>query len=89
MLGASLSHLADLMEREAKLTATVQSALIYPALLVAASIGTVVLLLVYVVPQFTPILPRPARPCAPRREMLIGAGAFIQNYGVVAGGCPE
>lgn len=80
-LGASLSHLADLMEREAKLTATVQSALIYPALLVIASIGTVVLLLVYVVPQFTPIFAQAGAALPPQTQMLIGMGTFIQDYG--------
>jgi general secretion pathway protein F len=81
-LGASLAHLADLMEREAKLTATVQSALIYPVLLIVASIGTVVLLLTYVVPQFTPIFAQAGAALPPQTRILIGMGAFIQDYGV-------
>lgn len=80
-LGAALSHLADLMEREAKLTATVQSALIYPVLLIVASIGTVVLLLTYVVPQFTPIFEQAGASLPPQTQMLIGLGSFIQTYG--------
>ena len=38
-----------------RLAATIQSALTYPIILAVASIGTIVLLLTYVLPQFTPI----------------------------------
>jgi general secretion pathway protein F len=82
-LAASLSHLADLLEREAKLTATVQSALIYPALLVVASVGTIVLLLVYVVPQFTPIFDQAGAQLPVQTQILIGLGDFMRNYGVL------
>ena len=82
-LAASLSHLADLLEREAKLTATVQSALIYPALLVVASVGTIVLLLVYVVPQFTPIFDQAGAELPVQTQILIGLGDFMRNYGVL------
>jgi general secretion pathway protein F len=82
-LASSLSHLADLMEREAKLTATVQSALIYPVLLVAASVGTIVLLLVYVVPQFTPIFAQAGAELPVQTKILIGLGDVLQNYGAL------
>src|SRR5205823_10587038 len=54
-LSATLDRLASLLERERSLTANLRSALIYPALLVVAAIGSIVLLLEYVLPQFTPI----------------------------------
>lgn len=82
-LAGSLSHLADLMEREAKLTATIQSALIYPALLVVASAGTIALLLVYVVPQFTPIFAQAGAELPIQTQILIGLGSFVQNYGLL------
>jgi general secretion pathway protein F len=82
-LAESLSHLADLLEREARLAATIQSALVYPAILVAASLGTIVVLLTYVLPQFTSIfaqagaqLPRPTR-------VLIGIGDLVRNDGLL------
>jgi general secretion pathway protein F len=81
-LAGSLSHLADLLEREAKLTATVQSALIYPVLLATASIGTIVLLLVYVVPQFTPIFAQAGAELPIQTQILIGLGDALQNYGL-------
>lgn len=82
-LAGSLSHLADLLEREAKLTATVQSALIYPVLLTVASIGTIVLLLVYVVPQFTPIFAQAGADLPVQTQILIGLGDILQNYGLL------
>jgi general secretion pathway protein F len=82
-LADSLSNLADLLERESKLAATIQSAMTYPALLILASVGTVVMLLTYVLPQFTPIfeqagakLPRPTR-------ILIGLGDFVREDGLI------
>jgi general secretion pathway protein F len=54
-LPATLARLADLLERERSLKASLRAALIYPALLVVAAIGSIVLLLDYVLPQFTPI----------------------------------
>ena len=81
-LAATLDRLALLLERERGLTATIQSAMIYPALLVVASIGAIALLLTQVLPQFVPLfeqngaaLPRPTR-------ILIATGDFATNYGL-------
>ncbi len=82
-LAAALSHLADLLERESKLAATVQSALIYPMLLVAASVGTIALLLIYVLPQFTPIFAQAGAKLPLQTRILIGAGDFVRDDGVL------
>ena len=55
-LGPTLERLAILLERERSLISTIQSAMIYPALLLIAAIGSVVLLLTEVLPQFVPLL---------------------------------
>ncbi len=80
-LADALADLANVLERESKLTATIMSAMTYPALLVLASIGTISMLLIYVLPQFTPIfeqagakLPRPTR-------ILIGLGDLVRDDG--------
>jgi general secretion pathway protein F len=82
-LADSLDNLADLLEREAKLAATIQSAMIYPVLLSMVAIGTITMLLTYVLPQFTPIfeqagakLPRPTR-------ILIAVGDFVRADGAL------
>jgi general secretion pathway protein F len=57
--------------------------MIYPGLLMLAAIGSITLLLTYVLPQFVPLfeqsgvaLPRPTR-------ILIGVGAFVSAYGLL------
>src|SRR5689334_18545748 len=74
-LPTTLDRLATLLERERSLSANLRSALIYPALLIAAAIGSVVLLLDYVLPQFTPIFEQAGAelPAATRTLMTVGA----------------
>ncbi len=78
----TLDRLALLLERERSLSATITSAMIYPALLVVAAIGSIALLLTQVLPQFVPLfeqngatLPRPT-------QILIEAGDIVSNYGL-------
>jgi general secretion pathway protein F len=73
-LPATLDRLAGLLERERSLTASLRAALIYPALLVVAAIGSIVLLLDYVLPQFTPIFEQAGAqlPTATRVLMMLG-----------------
>src|SRR5947209_11486618 len=73
-LPATLDRLATLLERERSLSANLRSALIYPALLIVAAIGSIVLLLDYVLPQFTPIFEQAGAelPAATRMLMLLG-----------------
>ena len=54
-LAPTLARLAGLLERQRALAGNIRSALIYPAVLVVAAIGSIVLLLVQVLPQFTPL----------------------------------
>src|SRR5579884_3353847 len=54
-LPETLERLAALIERERSLGASLRASLVYPALLVVAAIGSIMLLLGYVLPQFTPI----------------------------------
>jgi general secretion pathway protein F len=81
-LAAILERLATLLERERALTATIQSAMIYPVILLVAAIGSITLLLTQVLPQFVPLfeqngvaLPRPT-------QILIAVGAFVSQDGL-------
>ena len=51
-LGTVLTRLADTMERTKDLRDSVQSALIYPTILIGVAVTSVMVLLVFVVPQF-------------------------------------
>lgn len=83
-LAPTLERLATLLERERSLNSTIQSAMIYPTLLVIAAIGAIALLLTQVLPQFVPLfeqngasLPRPT-------QILIDLGSYTTNYGLYA-----
>jgi general secretion pathway protein F len=81
-LPATLDRLATLLERERSLSANLRSALIYPALLVVAAVGSIVLLLDYVLPQFTPIFEQAGAELPAATRVLLAVGA------VVGGGAP-
>lgn len=73
-LPATLDRVATLLERERSLNASLRSALVYPALLVVAAVGSVVLLLQYVLPQFAPIFEQAGAklPASTRALMMLG-----------------
>jgi len=54
-LDQTLSRMSEYLERAKELKDGVVSALIYPALLVILAIASLMLLMVYVIPQFTPM----------------------------------
>src|SRR5438067_13296530 len=77
-LPATLDRLATLLERERSLSANLRSALIYPALLVVAAIGSIVLLLDYVLPQFTPIFEQPGAELPAATRLLMALGPVVR-----------
>ena len=75
-----LDRLADYLERVAELRQTVTSALVYPSILLVVAGLSVIMLLVFVVPQFTVLfedmgaaLPLPTR-------IVVAAGDLFRNY---------
>lgn len=82
-LAESLAQLADLLERESRLKAELQSALTYPALLVVGAIATITFLLTYVLPQFTPIFAQAGAQLPGPTRFLIATGAIFQADGLL------
>lgn len=80
-LADTLERLGELLERERSLTAAVQSALLYPALLVIAAVASIVLLLVYVLPQFVPFFTQSGAQLPWSTRMLIGLGDAVAMGG--------
>src|SRR5581483_11181134 len=76
-LPLTLERLATLLERQRALRASLQAALVYPALLVVAAILSIVLLLDFVLPQFQPIFEQAgvALPAPTRALMALGDAA--------------
>jgi general secretion pathway protein F len=76
-LAATLDRLAVLLERERSLRVNLQAALIYPIILVVAAIGSIVLLLEYVLPQFTPIFEQAGAELPAATRTLIALGTVV------------
>jgi general secretion pathway protein F len=81
-LGETLDRLAVLLERERSLSATIQSAMIYPVLLLVASIGSIALLLIYVLPQFVPLFAENGATLPISTQIVMKAGDLTSNYGL-------
>lgn len=73
----TLKRLADYLERSKTLRDNVISAMIYPAILVVLVISALVLLLVVVVPQFTPIFEDAGQELPFATKVILGAGNFL------------
>ncbi len=80
-LSVTLERIATLLERERNLSASLRSAMVYPALLVVAAIGSVVLLLEYVLPQFTPIFEQAGAKLPASTRALMAVGTAVGEWG--------
>ncbi|MFP4209374.1 MAG: type II secretion system F family protein [Wenzhouxiangella sp.] len=79
-LDKTLSRMAEYMERAKELKDGVVSALIYPALLVVLAIASLILLMVYVIPQFTPMFEDFGGELPMLTQVVVGVGDVLQNY---------
>lgn len=82
-LEATLRQLSDYLERSQLLRGEVINALIYPAFLVVGVLGSLALLLAYVVPQFVPIFQDLGVPIPLITQVILGLGEFLDVYGLV------
>ena len=83
-LGSTLDRLAALLERQRSLSSTITSAMIYPALLLVAAIGSITLLLTVVLPQFVPLFEQNGAKLPASTQMLVDLGALVSNDGLYA-----
>ena len=79
-LDVTLARLSDYLERSKDLKDSVISALIYPVLLLFLAAGSLILLLVYVIPQFTPIFEELGGDLPFITKVVLGAGSILQNF---------
>lgn len=80
-LEPTLTRLHDYLERSQALRHSVQSALIYPALLVTVSLLSVAVLLAFVVPQFAQLLADSGQPAPPATRAVLLASELLRGYG--------
>ena len=79
-LDVTLARLTQYLERSRDLKDSVISALIYPVLLLVLAAGSLVLLLVYVIPQFTPIFEELGGDLPLITKLVLGVGSVLQNF---------
>ena len=79
-LGTVLARMAETMERTKELRESVRSALIYPTILVFVAVASVMVLLVFVVPQFQTTFAQAGKALPIPTQIVIVAGTFLRNW---------
>ncbi len=79
-LGSVLMRLADHMERSKELRDNVVSALIYPAILFTVAVASVLILVIFVVPQFKQIFDQSGKALPFSTEVVLAVGIFMRGY---------
>lgn len=85
-LDAVLERLADYTEERQAANATIKKALIYPSMLVFASILIVSFLLAYVVPQVVQVFDGMGQELPRLTRGLLATSAFVREWGLVVAG---
>ncbi len=87
-LAPTLERMAELLEKQRALRSSVISSLIYPIILLVAGVGSIVLLLTQVLPQFVPMFEQAGASLPRMTQIVIDLGAVVSNYGLyLAVGC--
>src|SRR5437588_1320799 len=79
-LGAVLTRLSDTMERNKELRESVKSALIYPIILICVAVTSVMILLVFVVPQFQQTFSQAGKALPLPTQIVIFVGTGLRKY---------
>jgi general secretion pathway protein F len=79
-LDVTLARLSEYLERSRDLKESIVTALIYPTMLLLLAVGSLILLLVYVIPQFTPIFEELGGDLPFITKMVLGVASFLQNF---------
>ncbi|MEO6689883.1 MAG: type II secretion system F family protein [Dokdonella sp.] len=76
----TLARLADYLERSANLKSSVVNAMIYPAFLVGMVMVSLMVLLIYVVPQFAPMFADMGVEMPFITKVVLAVGSTLQNF---------
>lgn len=80
-LTEAFNFLADYLERSYELTSKAKNALIYPAFVIASFAVVMILMLVFVIPKLSEILLETGQEVPIYTKIVIGASAFLIDYG--------
>ncbi|RIA46322.1 general secretion pathway protein F [Hephaestia caeni] len=82
-LGEALTRLAGALEQEAELRRLVVSSMIYPISLIVIAVGVVLLMLLFVVPQFESMFASSAQKLPTATVVVMTASQMLRRYGLV------
>lgn len=82
-LGEALTRLAETLEREADLRRLVVSSMIYPMALLVVAVGVVLLMLLFVVPQFESMFAGAEGKLPAATVVVMTASRFVRGYGLM------
>lgn len=80
-LGEVMGHLADFVESRARSGSKLLLALLYPALLAVVSLGMIVLLMIYVVPDIVRVFTAHGADLPLLTRLMIMASGFVRSFG--------
>jgi general secretion pathway protein F len=75
-----LERLSDYLERSRELRETVSTAMIYPAILLTMSVASLLLLLTFVVPQFTEMFESAGKELPVPTQIVVGVAQGLRDY---------
>jgi general secretion pathway protein F len=81
-VGPTLLRLADFLEEQSRISERVQTALIYPAIVVGAGICVSLFMLGFLVPKVRGLFQNGSRSLPPLTEAVIAAGDFLLAWGL-------
>lgn len=82
-LGEALERLSTALEQEAELRRLISSSMIYPVVLLIVATGVVLLMLLFVVPQFESMFSGIGRGLPAAAAAVVAASRFLRDYGLL------
>lgn len=79
-LGEVLSRLSEYLERSRELKDTVTTALIYPIILLIMSMASLLVMLTFVVPQFSEMFESAGKALPVSTQIVVGLATWLRNY---------
>ncbi|MDH3594372.1 MAG: type II secretion system F family protein [Rhodospirillales bacterium] len=75
-----LTRLAETLERAQALRESVKSALIYPILVVILAVGSLIVMMTLVIPQFRPLFEESGKALPLLTQVVIGVSDFVRDF---------
>jgi general secretion pathway protein F len=79
-LAPALRRLADYLTRSAGIREAIASALVYPIILLCTAGLSIVVILVFVIPEFAPLFEDAGKPLPWITQIVLAAGEFLSTY---------